>query len=90
MTYAESGVSILNGEAFVSQITPVAKETLRPGCVSSLGGFGGLFDLNAAGYKNPILVSGTDGVGTKLMVDGLLLTYNYSQKFTLICVWTIF
>ena len=49
-------------------IKPLAKATNRSGCVSGLGGFGALFDMNAVGYKDPILVSGTDGVGTKLKV----------------------
>ena len=68
LTYADSGVSISNGDKFVAQISPLAKSTRRKGCVGSIGGFGGMFDLEAAGYLNPVLVAGTDGVGTKLMV----------------------
>ena len=49
-------------------IKPLARATARAGCDAALGGFGGLFDVRAAGYKDPILVSGTDGVGTKLKV----------------------
>lgn len=68
MTYADCGVDINAGTALVEAIKPLAVSTSRPGCHASLGGFGGLFDLKAAGFKDPILVSGTDGVGTKLKV----------------------
>jgi phosphoribosylformylglycinamidine cyclo-ligase len=68
MTYAGSGVDIDAGEALVGAIKPFAKSTMRPGSDAALGGFGGLFDLKAAGFKDPVLVSGTDGVGTKLRV----------------------
>lgn len=68
LTYKASGVDITAGDAFVSKIKPASQQTTRPGCVGSLGGFGGLFDLQAAGYKDPLLVSGTDGVGTKLKI----------------------
>lgn len=67
-SYLDSGVDINAGSALVESIKPLAKSTSRPGCMSELGGFGALFDLCAAGYKDPILVSGTDGVGTKLKV----------------------
>ncbi len=66
LTYKDAGVDIDAGEALVARIGPAAKATRRPGADASLGGFGGLFDLKAAGFKDPILVSGTDGVGTKL------------------------
>jgi phosphoribosylaminoimidazole (AIR) synthetase len=56
------------GDAFVDKIKPLARSTRRPGCDADLGGFGGLFDLRAAGYADPVLVAGTDGVGTKLRV----------------------
>ena len=56
------------GNALVNAIKPLAASTSRSGCDVSLGGFGGCFDLKAAGYKDPLLVSGTDGVGTKLKV----------------------
>lgn len=66
LTYAKSGVDIDAGNALVKRISPLAKATKRAGVMSGLGGFGGLFDLKACGYDDPILVSGTDGVGTKL------------------------
>lgn len=66
LTYAASGVDIDAGDALVDRIKPLAKSTRRPGAEADLGGFGGAFDLKAAGYKDPILISGTDGVGTKL------------------------
>lgn len=53
----------------MTHIKPAAKSTERAGVLGGLGGFGGLFDVKAAGYKDPILVSGTDGVGTKLKVS---------------------
>ena len=67
-TYAEAGVSIDNGNELVERIKPLVKSTARPGADAELGGFGGLFDLKPLGYKDPILVSGTDGVGTKLKI----------------------
>ena len=66
LTYKDAGVDIDAGEALVERIGPAAKATRRRGADADLGGFGGLFDLKAAGFKDPILVSGTDGVGTKL------------------------
>src|SRR5665213_3433775 len=66
LTYKDAGVDIDAGEALVERIGPAAKATRRRGADANLGGFGGLFDLKAAGFKDPILVSGTDGVGTKL------------------------
>lgn len=66
LTYAESGVDIDAGDALVDAIKPLARSTRRPGAEADLGGFGGAFDLKAAGYADPILISGTDGVGTKL------------------------
>jgi phosphoribosylformylglycinamidine cyclo-ligase len=65
-TYAKAGVSIAAGNALVKAIAPLAKSTARPGADASLGGFGGFFDLKAAGYKDPLLVAANDGVGTKL------------------------
>ncbi len=66
-TYRDAGVDIDAGQALVERIKPAVAATHRPGVLSKLGGFGGLFEL-PAGYRNPVLVSGTDGVGTKLML----------------------
>jgi phosphoribosylformylglycinamidine cyclo-ligase len=66
LTYAEAGVSIDAGNALVKAIGPAAKSTSRLGADVALGGFGGLFDLKAAGYSDPLLVAANDGVGTKL------------------------
>src|ERR671927_529006 len=65
-TYTKAGVSIDAGNALVKAIAPLAKATARPGADASLGGFGGFFDLKAAGYSDPLLVAANDGVGTKL------------------------
>ncbi|QNN65963.1 phosphoribosylformylglycinamidine cyclo-ligase [Sphingomonas rhizophila] len=65
-TYAGAGVSIEAGNALVKAIGPLAKSTARPGASAELGGFGGFFDLKAAGYDDPLLVAANDGVGTKL------------------------
>ena len=66
LTYADSGVDIDAGEALVERIKPLAKSTSRPGADVALGGFGGLFDLKACGFRDPVLVAANDGVGTKL------------------------
>ena len=66
LTYADAGVSIDAGNALVKAIGPFAKSTARPGAGAELGGFGGFFDLRAAGYHDPLLVAANDGVGTKL------------------------
>ena len=68
MTYRDAGVDIDAGEALVEAIKPLAKSTARSGSEAGLGGFGAFFDLKAAGYRDPLLVSTTDGVGTKLKV----------------------
>ena len=68
VTYADAGVDISAGNALVEAIKPLAKATRRKGTDSALGGFGGLFDLKACGYKDPVLVAANDGVGTKLRV----------------------
>lgn len=65
-TYAKAGVSIETGNALVRAIAPLAKSTRRPGADADLGGFGGFFDLKAAGFNDPLLVAANDGVGTKL------------------------
>ncbi|EFH09746.1 phosphoribosylformylglycinamidine cyclo-ligase [Pseudoroseomonas cervicalis] len=66
LTYRDAGVDIETGDALVDAIKPLARSTDRSGTMGSLGGFGALFDLKAAGYTDPVLVSSTDGVGTKL------------------------
>ena len=67
-TYRDAGVDIDAGNALVEAIKPLARSTARPGADAGLGGFGALFDLKAAGYRDPILVTTTDGVGTKLKI----------------------
>src|SRR5918996_1188934 len=66
LTYADAGVSLAAGNALVKAIAPLARSTARPGANAELGGFGGFFDLKAAGYDDPLLVAANDGVGTKL------------------------
>ncbi|KAJ4445407.1 hypothetical protein ANN_07212 [Periplaneta americana] len=68
LSYKASGVDIVAGDNLVSRIKPAVAQTNRNGVLGSIGGFGGLFDTKAAGYKDPLLVSGTDGVGTKLKI----------------------
>ena len=67
-SYVAAGVDIDAGEALVERIKPFAKATARAGAAAALGGFGGLFDLKAAGFSDPILVASNDGVGTKLKI----------------------
>ena len=66
MTYRSAGVDIDAGNALVHALKPLARSTARRGADADLGGFGGLFDLRASGFKDPILIAATDGVGTKL------------------------
>jgi phosphoribosylformylglycinamidine cyclo-ligase len=68
VTYKDAGVDIDSGNNFVKLIKPMVKATYRPEVIADLGGFGGLFSLNTTKYRQPVLVSGTDGVGTKLKV----------------------
>ena len=68
LTYAELGVDIDVGNRIVDRIRPFARATRRSGAGAELGGFGGLFDLKAAGFVDPILVAANDGVGTKVKV----------------------
>jgi phosphoribosylformylglycinamidine cyclo-ligase len=68
LTYAKAGVSIAAGDELVRRIGPIAARTRVPGVLAGVGGFSALFDLKGRGYRNPILVSSTDGVGTKLKI----------------------
>jgi phosphoribosylaminoimidazole synthetase len=68
LTYADAGVDIDAGNAMVDEIKPLVRATRRPGADAEIGGFGGLFDLKAAGFSDPLLVTTTDGVGTKLKI----------------------
>ncbi|GLS32348.1 phosphoribosylformylglycinamidine cyclo-ligase [Mesorhizobium albiziae] len=68
LTYAEAGVDIDAGNAMVEKIKPLVRSTRRPGADGEIGGFGGLFDLKAAGFSDPVLVAANDGVGTKLKI----------------------
>ena len=67
-SYRDAGVDIERGERLLECIKPAAAMTQRPGVMGTLGGFGGLFDIRASGYRDPVLVSSTDGVGTKLLL----------------------
>jgi phosphoribosylformylglycinamidine cyclo-ligase len=68
LTYAQAGVDIDAGNRMVELIKPLVRATARPGADAEIGGFGGLFDLKRVGYRDPVLVAATDGVGTKLKV----------------------
>src|SRR5437588_627705 len=68
LTYAQAGVDIDAGNRMVDLIKPLVRSTARPGAAAEIGGFGGLFDLKSAGFIDPVLVAGTDGVGTKLKI----------------------
>jgi len=68
LTYADAGVDIDAGNRMVEDIKPLVRATRRPGADAEIGGFGGLFDLKAAGFKDPILVAANDGVGTKVKI----------------------
>src|SRR5277367_3205834 len=68
LTYRAAGVDIDAGDALVEAIKPLARATRRAGVLGGLGGFGALFDPKAAGFRDPIIVSSTDGVGTKLRI----------------------
>ena len=68
LTYADAGVDIDAGNAMVDRIKPLVRATRRPGADAEIGGFGGLFDLKAAGFSDPILVAANDGVGSKVMI----------------------
>ena len=74
--YANAGVSVEAGYEVVKRIKSHVARTNRPGVVGGIGGFGGLFDLASLGYKEPVLISGTDGVGTKLVVAKMANKHN--------------
>ena len=72
LTYKDAGVDITKGNDLIEQIEPIAKSTIRPGVLAGLGGFGAMFEIPLDKYKNPVLISGTDGVGTKLKMAEML------------------
>jgi phosphoribosylaminoimidazole (AIR) synthetase len=76
LTYEMAGVSIEAGNSLVQRIKPFVKATRRPGADGEIGGFGGLFDLKAAGFQDPILVAGIDGIGTKIKVAQAVKKYD--------------
>ncbi len=84
ISYRDAGVDIDAGNALVERIKPAVKSTLRSGVLGGIGGFGGLFEL-PGGYRNPVLVSGTDGVGTKLKVATMLEQHNSIGTCRVIC-----
>lgn len=95
LTYAQAGVSVDAGNTLVEVIKPFVRSTRRSGADAEIGGFGGVFDLKATGYIDPVLVSGTDGVGTKLRVAvdagihdtvGVSLSYFCLEYFST-CQW---
>jgi phosphoribosylformylglycinamidine cyclo-ligase len=76
LTYKKAGVDIEEADRFVSYISPLAKKTFRPEVMTEIGSFGALFKLDTMKYKEPVLVSGTDGVGTKLKVAFMMNKHN--------------
>jgi len=76
LTYKDSGVDITKGNYLIKKIKPIAKTTSRPGVLEGLGGFGAMFEIPLNKYQNPVLISGTDGVGTKLKVAETLNQHN--------------
>ena len=74
--YEQAGVSVEAGYEVVRRIKSHVNRTKRPGVMGGIGGFGGLFDLASLGYKDPVLISGTDGVGTKLMIAQMMQKHN--------------
>ena len=87
LTYAQAGVSVDNGNSLVETIKPYVRATRRPGADSEIGGFGAVFDLKAAGYVDPVLVSGTDGVGTKLAVAVACAIHEFVGKYIAASAW---
>ena len=68
ITYSSSGVDIEKANNLIDEIKPIIKKTKRLGSDGTIGGFGGIFDINKLNYTDPLLVSSTDGVGTKLLL----------------------
>ena len=73
-TYKDAGVDVQATDALVNDISSLSKSTKRKGSIDSIGGFGGIFDLKECGYKDPLLISGTDGIGTKILLPKKLST----------------
>src|SRR5215471_16333308 len=76
LTYSDAGVDIDAGNLLVEKIKPAVRSTRRPGADGEIGGFGGLFDLKAAGFTDPVLVAGIDGIGTKIKVAQAVKKYD--------------
>ena len=86
-TYKEAGVDIEAAEEFIRKIKPLIKSTHQPGVLSEIGGFSGLFSLKGLNLAEPVLVSATDGVGTKLLLAELLGKYDtIGQDLVAMCV----
>ena len=76
LTYADAGVDIEKANKLVESIREIAKRTIRPGVIGEIGGFGGLFSINTTNLQKPVLVSSTDGVGTKLKIAFMMGKHN--------------
>ena len=87
--YAQSGVDVEAGYEVVERIKKHVARTERAGVMGALGGFGGMFDLSKTGVKEPVLISGTDGVGTKLMLAIKYDKHDTIVKTVWLCVLTI-
>jgi len=86
LTYAGAGVDIDAGNAMVEKIKPLARATRRPGADAEIGGFGGIFDLKAAGFTDPILVAANDGAGSKVKIATLTGTDTIGIDLVAMCV----
>ena len=89
LSYADAGVDIDAGNALVSAIKPLIAATKRPGTDGSIGGFGGVFDIAATGYTDPLLVAANDGVGTKLKLPSTPVHTTRSASIWSPCASTI-
>ena len=85
VTYKKSGVSIKQADKLIDKIKPLTKRTLDKNVLGDIGGFGALYDISKLKYKNPVLVSGSDGVGTKLKI-ALDLKLNFEGKPKTVCI----